>query len=99
MTAADLRALAEMNAGTTHPLHLSTVDILAALDDAERVATERVMPWQPMDTAPQSEWVLVCTLGLVTIGRQTPEGRWYDEAGLALAVPSAWTPLPEPPHG
>lgn len=43
MTAAELRALAEMNAGTTHPLHLSTGDILAALDDAERVATERVL--------------------------------------------------------
>lgn len=56
------------------------------------------MEWQPINNAPDDEWVLVwcrnddsCMIAMYT------EGLWFDENGYTDLNPSHWMPLPEPP--
>lgn len=66
------------------------------------------MDWQPIETAPEMETVLLYAPGLVHVGHfNTTNNKWWtytngegtiSEVNLnSWAKPTHWMPLPEPP--
>ena len=67
------------------------------------------MNWQPIETAPKGNSVLLCVVGTVIpiyCGKQRygnlgePQGdeyRWRCDSSGRFANPTHWMPLPEPP--
>lgn len=59
--------------------------------------------WQPINTAPEGEHILVCNpaMGLqCVIAERTPLGNWITDAGdrfCALEHPTLWMPCPDVP--
>lgn len=59
------------------------------------------MEWQPIETAPKDEWVLVwLDADECHAIAEFSEGRWFDDQGIMHNhPPSFWMPLPPPPQG
>ena len=61
------------------------------------------MEWQPIETAPADEWVLVYYAGgemdTVSMGKfdKSFSGHWWDLDGNKYGTPWRWMPLPPPP--
>jgi hypothetical protein len=76
-------------------------DAIARLMRAAAEALDPTITWQPIETAPLDEWVLVYAApahgldGFICTARYHSDGGWcVDE----LRHTTHWMPLPEPPH-
>ena len=66
-----------------------------------------MMEWQPLETAPEDEWVILATSGehvgeaiMLIAENGAAEWRWAGAAGSSIHTglkPLAWMPLPPPP--
>lgn len=56
--------------------------------------------WQPIDSAPHGQWVLVYFARFkdYAVCRWNDEGQWEDEDDSRYTSPSHWMPLPAPPQ-
>jgi hypothetical protein len=54
------------------------------------------MDWQPIETAPDHQRVLVCRHDDRVEIAMSISQRWYDDAGRMINQPRAWAPLPGP---
>lgn len=59
------------------------------------------MEWQPIETAPKDEWVLVWLRDDECHAiAELSDGRWFDDQGIMHdQSPALWMPLPQPPQG
>ena len=55
-----------------------------------------VPEWQPIETAPLRQEVLITIGVLVGRGRQIASGRWSLEGRNMDGIPDGWMPLPDP---
>ena len=61
-------------------------------------------PWQPIESAPRDEWLLVFhaygeMAGCVTIAQLYSDSQqWSDWDGDLYGTPAVWMPLPKPPE-
>lgn len=60
--------------------------------------------WQPIETAPKDEWILVfgthtrSLCPVLTVRWDGDEWQSGDDGYRPYVVPTHWMPLPEPPH-
>jgi hypothetical protein len=60
------------------------------------MATAMRMNWQPIETAPDHQRVLVCRHDDRVEIAMSIAHSWYDDAGRMINQPRAWAPLPGP---
>ena len=109
-----LEALEELDGLDTETecVTIDVGDVITALKAALEQQAEPVA-WQPIETAPKDEIVLLCLplIGNIREGdRRVYEGRWHEAQAtwtsvngfLLLGAATDWMPLPQPPitaHG
>ena len=61
------------------------------------IEIRKMNEWQPIETAPKDETLILTWDGMDREIRQFRDGRWIDQEGYCFSNPTHWAPLIEPP--